>query len=271
MMIRQFLRAGLFFLFIFTFVFIIPGAAGGQETVKPTVKEVEMVLISGGEFMMGRERKPQKDPAKKVYIDDYPHKVQVDTFYMDKYEVTNAQYQRFCEATKNKLPEFWGMKKYKCGPEYPEHTVLGVTFGAAKKYAEWKGKRLPTEAEWEYAARGGLEGKSYPNGDKMDKKQANVSADKTGTVKVGSYAPNGYGLHDMCGNVAEWTTDFYAKDYYKTSPLKNPQGPEIGKRRVTRGGGWHAGKSCCRVFVRYSLRTYFVDFNLGFRCVKNEK
>jgi formylglycine-generating enzyme required for sulfatase activity len=219
----------------------------------------EVVLIPGGEFLMGVEGEGDAGPA---------HAVQLDSFYMEKCEVTNAQYAKFCEETAKEMPLFWGMERFHCGPGFPNHPVVGVTWRDAKAYAEWKGMRLPTEAEWEYAARGGLEGKKFPDGDDLDSSTANCWP-SSGTEPVGIYPPNGYGLHDMAGNVVEWVHDYYDKDYYSASPSKNPQGPEDGKFQVIRGGGWHSGRSCNTVYYRNCLKSSWIDFNVGFRCVKD--
>jgi len=233
--------------------------------------EPELVLIPGGEFIMGKDRSTSKKNDKDVYIDDDAHKVYVDSFYMDKYEVTNAQYYTFCKETNKTLPKFWDIDELHCGLKYPNHPVVGVSYLEAKAYADWRGVRLPTEAEWEYAARGGLKGKNFPNGDDMDSNEGNIANQKEGTVPVGSFKPNGFKLHDMSGNVREWVSDYYSKDYYKNSPYKNPKGPKIGKLRVVRGGGWFAGKFCCRVYPREALKSSWVDFNVGFRCAKDVK
>ena len=180
----------------------------------------------------------------------------------------NVQYQRFCEETGHRLPEFWGMAGFRCGPDFPNHPVVGVSWSDAVAYAAWRDQRLPTEAEWEYAARGGLVGKNYPNGDTLHPSDGNHNkSGQGGPVAVGSYPPNGYGLHDMQGNVVEWVADFYAADYYASSPAANPQGPESGRFLVIRGGGWHSGPYCNRVYYRNALPPNWVDFNVGFRCV----
>jgi formylglycine-generating enzyme required for sulfatase activity len=164
----------------------------------------------------------------------------------------------------------WGMAGFRCGPDYLNHPVVAVNWVDAKAYAEWCGKRLPTEAEWEYAARGGLEGLNYPNGNTLAPSDGNYSkSDKRGSVAVGSYLPNGFGLHDMQGNVVEWVADWYAPDYYASSPRKNPAGPDVGKFKVIRGGGWHSGPSCNVVHFRNALPPGWLDFNVGFRCVKD--
>jgi sulfatase modifying factor 1 len=218
----------------------------------------EMVVVPGGEFVMGTNDGGDDNP---------PHTVRVDTFYMDRCEVTNAQYSRFCEDTGRPLPMFWGMDTFHCGPNYPDHPVVGVSWRDATAYAKWCGKRLPTEAEWEYAARGGLAGGSYPLGDTLTPADANYTkSGRGGTAPVGSYPANGVGLYDTAGNVVEWINDWYNADYYTTSPYSNPGGPEKGRFRVIRGGGWHSGPSCNRVYYRNALPPNWLDFNVGFRC-----
>jgi iron(II)-dependent oxidoreductase len=236
-----------------------------------TVKEPAMVLITGGEFIMGKDYGKEKKSDDSVYIDNHAHKVFVDSFYIDKYEVTNAQYYKFCKETDRALPKFWNMDEFHSGLKYPNHPVVGVSCYEAKAYAEWRGVRLPTEAEWEYAARGGLAGKSYPNGDDLDTKDANTSKHYKGTTEVGRFKPNGYGLYDVSGNVREWVSDYYNKDYYNTGPYKNPTGPAIGKFRVVRGGGWFSGKGCCTIYARNAIKRSWVDFAVGFRCAKDAK
>ena len=120
---------------------------------------VEMALIPGGNFVMGKSGEAEDCPAREVHV---------SAFYLDRREVTNAQYARFCEATRRPLPEFWGIKQYHSGTDFPDHPVVGISWDDAKAFAKWAGKRLPTEAEWEYAARGGLAGANYPNGDTID-------------------------------------------------------------------------------------------------------
>ena len=221
-----------------------------------------LVLIPAGKFLMGVEADAEENPV---------HEVSMDSFYIDKYEVTNEQYHAFCQARSHELPELWGMDEFRCGPDFPDHPVVGVSWQDAKDYAEWCGKRLPTEAEWEVAARGGLVGRDYPNGKPLDPETANYAgADRRGTMAVGSFPANGFGLHDMSGNVVEWVGDFYEKNFYRNSPTKNPKGPERGKFRVIRGGGWHSGPYCSRVGFRNALPGNWIDFNVGFRCAKDK-
>jgi sulfatase modifying factor 1 len=224
----------------------------------PAVVEV---LIPAGTFVMGSGAEGDCAPE---------HEVSLDAFYLDKFEVTNAHYQAFCEATDHRLPEFWGMEVYHCGPAFPDHPVMGISWWDAQEYADWCGKRLPSEAEWEYAARGGLVGAPFPWGDELTPEHANyVQSAHHGTVPVGSYSPNGFGLHDMIGNVNEWVADRYVPDYYAHSPVANPPGPEEGKFRVFRGGGWHTGPGCARVHFRNALPSNWVDFAVGFRCARD--
>jgi len=221
----------------------------------------EMVLIPGGEFSMGSAVESDHSPI---------HRVSISPFYIDKCQVTNAQYLEFCDATGHRVPEFWNRGGFRCGPDYPSHPVIGVSWQDAAKFAAWCGKRLPTEAEWEYAARGGLEGLDYPNGENLDPAGGNYTqSTKGGPVAVGSYPANGFGLYDMQGNVVEWVGDYYAPDYYSSSPSADPQGPASGKLRVIRGGGWHSGPYCNRVYFRNALPANWVDFNVGFRCAKD--
>jgi len=235
----------------------------GDSKEKMTMTNIteELALIPGGEFLMGSDLDGDHNPVHKVYI---------DPFYMDKYEVTNTKYLKFCKITGHQLPEFWGMEGFRCGLDYPNHPVVGVSWHDAVEYAVWCGKRLPTEAEWEYAARGGLAGMSYPNGETLNPSDGNYTKSGKGCpVAVGSYPPNGFGLYDMQGNVVEWVLDFYDPNYYSSSPSSNPQGPSSGKFRVIRGGGWHSGPYCNRVYYRNALPPNWVDFNVGFRCAKD--
>ena len=241
--------------------FLFCSLTGRAQKIIP---DTAMQLIPAGKFIMGSDGQGDFSPA---------HSVMIDSFYIDIYEVTNAQYFRFCQATSHPLPEFWGMDKFSSGPDFPDYPVTGINWYDATKYAEWAGKRLPTEAEWEYAARGGLLDNNFPNGDQIDTTQANITFKglRTAPKHVGSYPPNDYGLYDMAGNVTEWVADWYTGDYYNHSDTLNPQGPVIGRFKVIRGGGWHSGPSCNRVYYRNALPSNWVDFNVGFRCVKDVK
>ena len=249
----------------FLLVLAMTASAAGESAAakRPphAPRDTAMVLIPAGQFVMGREGTGDNSP---------PHTVRLGAFYLDRYEVTNAEYEAFCKATGRSLPEFWGTDLFRSGPKYPDHPVVFVSNGDARDYAAWRGKRLPTEAEWEFAARGGLEGRAYVNGDVLDSTRVNYTlSGRKGPVPVGSFAPNGYGLYDMAGNVQEWVADRYGADYYRNSPVEDPRGPALGRHRVVRGGGWFTGPGCMGVAFRVALPANWVDFNVGFRCARD--
>jgi len=227
----------------------------------PTYPDIVFVLIPEGTFLMGGDAESDHQPI---------HEVAVSAFQLSKTPIANAQYAAFCEATDRTYPEFWGQERFRSGPGFPNYPVVGVSWQDASGFAEWMSSRLPTEAEWEYAARGGLEGEPYPFGSDINPSEANYSHPKApGLLPVGQFPPNGFDLLDMCGNVVEWVSDRYASDYYACSPKENPGGPNSGKHRVIRGGGWHSGPYCNRVYFRNALPANWVDFAVGFRIAKN--
>ena len=226
-----------------------------------------MVLIPAGEFQMG-------DAFNEGWDDELPvHTVYINAFYIDVYEVTTAQYQKFMDATGHEAPRYWDDPDF----NVPDHPVVRVSWHDATAYAEWSGKRLPTEAEWEKAARGGMVGKRYPWGDeepdaggiyRANYDPGNYTEDGYRyTSPVGSFAPNGYGLYDMAGNVWEWCADWYDEDYYSISPERNPTGPSSGTYRVLRGGSWSFYPSRLRASSRVDLDPATVYYSVGFRCV----
>ena len=226
------------------------------------MKKEEMALILAGEFQMGsNDGDSDEKPVHTVYL---------DAFYIDKYEVTNAQYKKFIDATEYKAPYYWNDSRFNA----PNNPVVGVTWYDAKAYADWAGKRLPTEAEWEKSARGGLVGKKYPWGDTLTHDDANYSGTGgkdiwTYTSPVGSFKPNGYGLYDMVGNVWEWCADWYDANYYAISPKSNPTGPSSGSWAVLRGGSWSDYGHYLRVAYRYfSYAPTNDNYDVGFRCVQ---
>lgn len=228
-----------------------------------------LVLIPAGEFLMGSEAGfPAERPVHRVFL---------DAFYLGQCPVTNAQYELFVRETGHRVPylddpraqlDNWDqdLKTYPLGRA--QHPVVLVSWRDAHAYCEWAGGRLPTEAEWEKAARGGLEGKLYPWGDEIDPSLANYD-NRAGTTPAGSYPPNGYGLFDMAGNVWEWVADCYDAKYYRESPAHNPPGPEQGSVRVLRGGAWLLFPQFCRVAYRFRNSSDF-RFNLiGFRVARS--
>jgi len=231
----------------------------GQSLLAAGDLEEHAVRIPGGEFTMGADVEDDHRP---------PHKILVSEFVLDRYEVTNAEYIEFCEATDRDPPQFWGIDELSSGPAFPQHPVIGVSWHDALEFCRWNGMRLPTEAEWEYAATGGLQGTKYPWGDEIGPERANYGP-SDGVLAVGAYPANGYGLFDMAGNVGEWVSDWYDPGYYAVSPTENPTGPEDGKYKSVRGGGWHSGPYCNRVYRRLGLLAYWVDINVGFRCARD--
>ena len=205
------------------------------------------------------------------------HRVCITTgFYMDVHEVTNAEYKMCvdaggCDAPSNNSSDT--RTTYYGDTTYDDFPVIYVDWNKALDYCAWEGKRLPTEAEWEYAARGGLSGMRYPNGDAISGTDANYmnSGDTwdNDTSQVEYHAPNGYGLYDMAGNVHEWTSDWYSDVYYSESPVNDPQGPVTGTRSVLRGGSWDDPPYSIRDSVRHADYHNTSWWNVGFRCVSD--
>jgi len=224
----------------------------------------EMVMVSAGEFGMGCNElvDNQCDADERPY-----HKVYLDAFSIDKYEVTNEAYLKCVDAGRCSPSDKYG------GFNNPQQPVVGVTWFQADAYCSWAGMRLPTEAEWEKAARG-TEGKKYPSGNAIDCSKANYRECKYGkTMNVGSY-PSGaspYGAMDMDGNVWEWVADWYRGDYYKVEQTRNPKGPASGRSKVIRGGGWNDGSpKYLRVSNREKYESNYRNNDLGFRCVRTQ-
>jgi formylglycine-generating enzyme required for sulfatase activity len=241
-----------------------------------------MVRIPAGEFQMGSNEITEATPRHTVYL---------DAFYIDPYEVTNAQFKAFIDANpewrKDNIPSEYHNGNYLRhwdGNDYPngraDHPVVYVSWYAAMAYAKWVGKRLPTEAEWEKAARGGVAHKRYVWGNSRDPGRANYGYYGKRTRNVGSYLPNGYGLHDMGGNVWELCLDEYNKNFYRHSPKKNPVAgvsdievlmedfTSVQTVRVSRGGSWNT-PGPAGVATRGDDTPTNTNSWLGFRCAKS--
>ena len=259
--------------------------SGGQPPANNNIKPAteSMVLIRAGEFQMGRNTGGSTD-EKPV------HTVYVDAFYMDTYEVTNEEYKVFLLANPqwqkgnvearfhdgNYLRD-WRGNTYPAGKD--DHPVVNVSWYAAMAYATWAGKRLPTEAEWEKAARGGLVGKTRPWGNTIDTTKANYNRNVGNTTPVQRYDPNPYGLYNMVGNVSEWCLDKGDATFYARSPRSNPfSGGSIANvvknftnvsgNRVRRGGSYLDPEAKVRVADRTYTDPTRTHAGIGFRCVR---
>jgi formylglycine-generating enzyme required for sulfatase activity len=232
-----------------------------------------MVLVEAGEFLMG-----STDAHPDAASDEMPqHKVYLDAYYIDRTEVTNAMYRACVEAgfctPPGQIKSFAGYDYYG-NPDFDDYPVVYVNWNQAVSYCGWRKARLPTEAEWEKAARG-TDGRLYPWGEECDCTRANyggTSGCAGDIAKVGSY-PEGaspYGLLDMSGNVWEWVNDWYLDIFYQDSPLKNPKGPSSGERRIVRGGSWNAGAVLLRAANRQYFSPSYSDGYLGLRCARSQ-
>lgn len=253
----------------------------------------EMALIPSGEFLMGSEDADE---------DERPvHGVELEDYFIGVQPVTNAEYARFVRATGHRPPAIYELplvvtaggrereKSFRAAgqayiwaesepaPDRLDHPVTLVRWNDAAAYCSWvaaetgRGIRLPTEAEWEKAARGGVTGKRYPWGDRLDPNMANFLTDPTmklvhGTTRCRSYPANGFGLFDVTGNVWEWVQDWYDPSYYAGSPARNPLGPRQGSLRVLRGGSWLVADvrmlSCSH---RHKVPPDTYSYGIGFR------
>jgi formylglycine-generating enzyme required for sulfatase activity len=245
----------------------------------------QMVLVKGGEFYMGNDYAPGQNSQ-----DERPeHKVKLSSFYIGKYEVTFDEFDLFCEATGYPKPDDGGFGRGK-------HPVINISWEGAIKYCNWlssrfglqkvydyvedslgmiikkvnwsaNGFRLPTEAEWEFAARGGIESKGYPFPGSTNLDDVAWYEDNSGgtTHPVGQKKPNELGLYDMLGNAFEWCWDYYDPNYYSHSPVDNPRGPATGKDRVYRGGCFKSPREYMRITKRFHFMPYKSQGTIGMR------
>jgi formylglycine-generating enzyme required for sulfatase activity len=282
-------------------------AVGGCSSAAPD-ELPGMVYIEGGRFAMGTgEGFPFEGPV---------HEVTLEGFYLDRTEVTNEQFRAFVEATGyqteserqgssgvfDPAARDWKLVdgadwRHPAGPgsgsgpgsgieDKLDYPVIHVSWDDAAAYAKWAGKRLPTEAEWEFAARGRLQEATYAWGEELTPQglhraniwqgrfpvQDNEQDGFGGVAPVKKFPPNGYGLYDIAGNVWEWVADWYAPDYYRESPGHNPPGPASGREKVQRGGSWLCSDNYCqgyRVAARQKTARDSALNNLGFRCARD--
>lgn len=230
-----------------------------------------LVKVPDGRFLMGTiptglRKSDHEEPQREVTL---------DTYYIGKHLVTNAQFSKFVEATKYPLPRFYTDPRFNS----PNCPVVGITWYDTQAFLAWieelasDSYRLPTEAEWEKAARG-TDGREYPWGDQWESSKANTSESRIKRLTpVGNYpdAVSVYGCYDMAGNAYEWCSDWFHPETYKHSPSVNPQGPVHGRRKVIRGGSWVArGEFAARCANRAAYEPIQAVHNVGFRIVKSE-
>ena len=221
----------------------------------------DLVEIPGGWFLLGSETGQENEQPV--------HRVWVDEFALGRYPVTNQEYSVFLEQTRRAPPPFWSEPMFADSAQ----PVVGVSWDDAIAFCDWLSKRsgrafrLPTEAEWERAARGGRESALYPWGDTPPWETAYVGCDATtgGPARVGVNEANDFGLYDMSEGVHEWCSDYYDYNYYFYSPERNPQGPSSGERRSSRGGSWRHRIQFSRCAARSSLPPTFQYADYGFR------
>ena len=265
-----------------------------SQSVKPAETPqnqfaIPMVYVAGGSFNMGSNN--DGDDAKPI------HSVTLNSFYMAKTECTLGQFRKFIQATGYKTTaeqegwsDIWTGSKFdkqngvtweydsfgfKRSPTQEMQPVIHVSWGDAARYCQWlssqtgKTYRLPTEAEWEYAAKGGNKslGYAYSGSNKFEDVGWCLANCDNQTHPVAQKQANELGFYDLTGNVVEWCSDWYDKDYYSNSPETNPAGPASGTARVRRGGGWSFSSSFCHVARRFNLTPDAHNYNLGFRPV----
>jgi formylglycine-generating enzyme required for sulfatase activity len=249
---------------------LLPSSTAAPSSTQVSTRDgMVLIYIPAGDFLMG-----SADSDKEANSDEKPqHKVFLDAFWMDKTEVTNAMYALCVQAGACKTlieTKSFARSSYYAGTQFKDYPVIYVSRDDAGKYCKWAERRLPTEAEWEKAARG-AEGKLYPWGDTSPSPSLlNFNKNVGDTTQVGKY-PDGastYGVLDMAGNVWEWVADWYDEKYYSKSPNRNPDGPASGGFGILRGGAWVTEANYVRAAQRLKVAFDFRDSIVGFRCAR---
>jgi len=228
---------------------------GALACVEPT-----LVAIPEGWFLMGSGS--GQDCERPV------HRVWIDAFLLAATQVSNAEYELFLRATGSQLPPFWREPNF----NHPQQPVTGISWFDADRYCQWlsaqtgRGYRLPSEAEWERAARGNLEQNDFPWGNEPPQSRPDYTSRwQSGPERVARYEPNHFGIYNICDNVHEWSGDWYDPNYYAISPDRNPRGPDRGQRKASRGGSWRHHLKVARCSARSSIPPEFQYADYGFR------
>jgi len=245
-----------------------PDISKAPAIIRHAKDESEMVLIPAGNFLYGsreddKEADTREKPQQSIYVPD---------FYMDMYPVTNAQYKKFVDETGHRPPDKadYGTPTWKgraFPPDKADHPVVCVSWEDAMAYAKWAGKRLPSEVEWEKAARG-TDGRRYPWGNEFEAKRCNYGGKYKGTTQIDKFesGKSPYGCYDMAGNVWEWCSDWFSDDNNKKKLNDMLKGPDKGNSRVVRGGSWGLSQDVLRCAIRYWVSPVLRNGSRGFRC-----
>jgi len=262
--IQYFMRRTIIFLLVAGFACMPVSSVFAED------RGSEMVLIPAGEFVMGTTEGSGRQDERPA------HKVTLDAFFMDRFEATGKDFEAYMDDQPRVHPTITGWYGRKVRPDMAKRPVFGLTWKRCRDYCVWTGKRLPTEAEWERSAKG-VDNRIYPWGNEPpDSSRANFGRccfvmkglvfNDVGTLKAGK-TPND--IFDLAGNVAEWVSDWYDKNYYKVSPSRNPKGPDKAKYHTIRGGAWNSLPGYLRSSARYGFNDAKDFYGIGCRCARS--
>ncbi len=244
------------------FLILLWAVVGAFPLFAQMPQPIEWIFVEGGEFTMGC-----KSGEADCYPDEAAHKVSVSSFEISAYEITVAQYRHYCEQTGASMPQepVFGWQD--------DNPIVNVTWQQASDFAKWAGGRLPTEAEWEYAARGGKKSKGYLYSGSNNPLEVGWSYENSAqtTHSVGQKKPNELGIYDMSGNAWEWCSDNYGIFYYNESPKHNPKGPKEGLGKCNRGGCFNFDCKVMKVTHRRGSGEESTGVGTGFRLVRDVK